>query len=76
MKTLVLTDIARRIEKLEIARGVGISPPYPDCRAELIRRVNLVAERAEASEEIPPISEAEQAQIVAAFHEWIRERAQ
>jgi hypothetical protein len=68
-------DISRRIERLQQLRGMTTRPSdFIDPQAELIRRVNAIAERAEALGEIPPISEAEQAQFLANFRNFVRRK--
>jgi hypothetical protein len=79
MRTLVLMDIAKRVERLQQLRGMGARPPDFDAKVELLRRVNLVAEKASALGEMPqPLlratDEVDQARFVSSFHDWVNRR--
>jgi hypothetical protein len=74
VRALVLTDITKRLERLELARGMTIIPPYPDPRVELARRVGQISERAEALGVLPPTDEGDPALIVASFQDRARRR--
>ncbi|HZA22830.1 MAG TPA: hypothetical protein VFA32_09550, partial [Dehalococcoidia bacterium] len=67
---------AKRVEALErlAAMYAAMSPPDVDVRAELIKRVNQMAERIEYWGGTPPVYEGDSQQGVEHFREWVRNR--
>ena len=70
----MVNRIEHRLTRLERANSEAISPPDFDYKAELIRRVNLVAERMEANGITPPPDEDDPAEFIKNFKEWVRSR--